>query len=243
MTETALPLFYRKPRPLNTELDANLSLTQYPNYRFAADSNSVPLLATEFTSACKHYPIVFAIADVPQPLAVLGLRNNENLFVDVEGQWARNQHIPAYVRRYPFIFLESADQQQFTLCVDEDAEIVVSGTDNPFFRDGKPTDMANNALEFCRAFQGEHAFTQEFAKALGETDLLVENRADITLKDGEKLSLSGFRVIDEQRFRQLPDATFLHWRDRGWLHLVYCHLMSTSNWGALIERQGAKAKA
>lgn len=236
MTDTPMPLFYKNPRPLNTERDAGMSLSRHPDYRFAADTNSVPVLASELTVACKHYPIVFAVADVAQPLAVLGLRSGENLFVDVEGQWARNYHVPAYVRRYPFIFLESPDQLQFTLCIDEDAPTVVAGTDNPFFRNGQPTEMTNNALEFCRAFQGDYAYTQEFAKALVEADLLIENRADIELKNGEKLSLSGFRIIDEKRFNNLPDATFLNWRDRGWLHLVYCHLMSVSNWGDLIDR-------
>jgi hypothetical protein len=236
---TALPLFYKQPRPLNTELHANHSLARYPDFSFANQTNSVPLLASEFTAACKHYPIVFAIADGAQPVALLGLRNGENLFVDVEGQWASGHHIPAYVRRYPFIFLESEDKLQFTLCIDEAASVVHSGTDNPFFKDDRPTDLTNKALEFCRAFQGEYAYTQEFAKALAEADLLIENRADITLSSGEKLSMSGFRVIDEKRFNTLPDATFLNWRDRGWLHLVYCHLMSTGNWGGLIDRESS----
>lgn len=238
MTDTNLPLFYKKPRPLNAEADANYSLARYPSYSFAAQSNSVPLLASEFTAACKQYPIIFAIADIAQPVALLGLRNNENLFVDVEGQWAANHHIPAYVRRYPFIFMESPDKLQFTLCIDEAAETVIAGTENPFFSHEKPTELTNKALEFCRAFQGEYVYTQEFAKAVADADLLIENRADITLRNGEKLSLAGFRVIDEKRFNNLPDETFLSWRDRGWLHLVYCHLMSTSNWGALIDRGG-----
>jgi hypothetical protein len=236
MTETALPLFYKQPRPLNTEIDARHSLARHPDFRFAAATNSVPLLASEFTAACKHYPIVFARGDGAQPVALLGLRNNENLFVDAEGQWARDHHIPAYVRRYPFIFLESADRQQFTLCIDEAASTVLPGTDNPFFKDDRPTDLTNNALEFCRAFQGDHAYTQEFAKALIESELLIENRADIVLNNGEKLSMAGLWVVDEKRFHALPDATFLNWRDRGWLHLVYCHLLSTSNWRALINR-------
>ena len=37
------------------------------------------------------------------------------------------------------------------------------------------------ALEFCRDYQNQHAYTMEFARALAEADLLVENRADITL--------------------------------------------------------------
>jgi hypothetical protein len=237
MSETALPLFYRNPRPLNTEVDTRNSLARHPDFNFAATTNSVPLLASEFTVACKHYPIVFAITDGAQPMALLGLRNNENLFVDIEGQWAASQHIPAYVRRYPFIFMESADQSQFTLCIDEAATAFIAGTDNPFFNEDGPSEMTHKALEYCRAFQGDYSYTQEFANAVAAADLLIENRADISLNSGEKISLSGFRVIDEKRFHALPDETFLNWRDRGWLPLVYCHLLSANNWGMLIDRQ------
>lgn len=243
MTEPTLPLFYKSPRPLNADRDAGLSLARYPDYHFAANTNAVPLLASEFTAACKNYPIVFAVADIAQPLAILGLRNGENLFIDVEGQWSANHHVPAYVRRYPFIFRESPDQLQFTLCIDEASSLVSAGTDNPFFKGDKPTELTKKALDFCQAFQGEYTYTQEFAKAIAAADLLVENRADIALASGEKLSMAGFRVIDEKRFNKLPDETFLDWRDRGWLHLVYCHLMSTSNWGLLIDRGGKKEAA
>lgn len=236
MTETALPLFYKKPRPLNTESDNNRSLARHPDFRFAAATNSVSLLASEFLSACKHYPIVFSVADNAQPLALLGLRNRENLFIDSEGRWAAGHFIPAYVRRYPFIFMESIDPPQFTLCIDEAADTVIPGTDNPFFKDDRPTDLTNKALDFCRAFQNEYSQTQEFAKAVVEANLLVENRADIVLESGEKLSMDGFRIIDEERFNALPDETFLEWRSRGWLPLVYCHLISTNNWEVLISR-------
>ena len=60
----------------------------------------------------------------------------------------------------------------------------------------------------------------EFARALAEADLLVENRADITLPDGQRLAMSGFKVIDEAKFNKLPDEEFLRWRANGWLPLV-----------------------
>jgi hypothetical protein len=240
MTEKALPLFYKNPRPLNTATDANLSLASQPDFSFAAGTNSVPLLATEFGNACRHYPIVFPPANGTQPVALLGLRNNENLFVDAAGQWTTGCPIPAYVRRYPFILMENADRSQFTLCIDESASTVRAGTDNPFFKDGQPTDLSNKALDFCRAFQDGYTVTREFGEAVAAADLLVENRADIALDGGEKLTMSGFRVIDEKRFNALPDATFLEWRKRGWLPLVHCHLMSMGNWGGLIEREEKK---
>ncbi|MNL35384.1 SapC [compost metagenome] len=114
---------------------------------------------------------------------------------------------------------------------------MVEGRDNPFFDEaGEPTDLARSALEFCRDYQNQHAYTMEFAQALAAADLLVENRADITLPDGQRLAMSGFKVIDEAKFNKLSDEEFLRWRANGWLPLVYCHLLSINTWPALINQ-------
>lgn len=239
-TTELLPAFYKKPRPLVAERDAKLALAEAGDYRFATGSNSVPVVATEFTFLCKHYPILFADGPVAQPVALLSLRNGENLFVGAKGEW-RASYIPAYVRRYPFIFMENADRSEFTLCVDEAAPGIVKKGGRPLFEEGKPTELTNSALAFCRDYQAHHEFTLQFLAALQAADLLVENRADVTLADGQKLSLSGFRVIDEERFNKMPEDEFLRWRQNGWLHLVYCHFISTSNWGNLVDMTAEKA--
>lgn len=237
----ALPLFYKQPSPLVAERDAELTLAASGDHRFAAITNSVPLVASELPQACKHFPILFSEGAAPQMVALLGLRTGENLFVDSAGRWSEGAYIPAYVRRYPFIFLESDDSSEYTLCIDLAAPGVGTGSGSRLFENGEPTDFTRTALDFCREYQAHFRFTADFIAALQEADLLVENRADVTLSDGERLSLSGFQVIDEERFNALPDETFLQWRRRGWLHLVYCHFISVGNWGALVDRSVLKA--
>ncbi|NYT85948.1 SapC family protein [Pollutimonas harenae] len=235
MTSTALPLFYKQPQALQPGLHAKLSLAKQPNYAFAASANSVPLVSSEMAAACRHYPIVFTEGEQPAPVAVLGLRGQENLFINADGQWQANSYIPAYIRRYPFIFLENADQ--FTLCVDTLASSVVESAENSFFdNEGKPSELTRNALEFCREYQSQHAYTLEFSRALAEADLLVDNKADITLPNGQHLTLSGFKVIDEAKFNALPEQEFLRWRAKGWLTLVYCHLISVATWNNLLSQ-------
>ena len=46
------------------------------------------------------------------PVAILGLRGAANQFVNSEGAWREGKYIPAYVRRYPFILMESPDKLQ-----------------------------------------------------------------------------------------------------------------------------------
>jgi len=242
-TETAganLPLFYSKPRAVLAERHGSMSLTPTSDFSFAATTNSVPVVATELPMVCKHYPILFTDGAQPQMVALLGLRASENLMVDDKGNWTPGTYVPAYIRRYPFIFFENEEKSQYTLCVDEDAKTVVEGTENPFFVDDEPSKMTQSALDFCRDYQAHYAATAEFLKAVTEAGLLVENRADATLADGRKLSLSGFKVIDEAKFNELDDETFLAWRKRGWVHLVYCHFISNGNWSTLVERAAMK---
>jgi hypothetical protein len=79
--------------------------------------------------------------------------------------------------------------------------------------------------------------TRAFADALAAADLLVDHRAEVTLAaGGAPLALQGFKVIDEARFKALPDATFLHWRTQGWLGLVHSHLVSIGSWAGLVDR-------
>jgi hypothetical protein len=75
----ALPLFYRQIRMLNTAHDQDLCLMPPSDYRYAADTNAIPLVAEEFIPAQAHYPIVFSGTETPLPVAIVGLRNNENL--------------------------------------------------------------------------------------------------------------------------------------------------------------------
>ena len=229
-----LPLFYSKPHSITVERHGDKAISASANYAFAGDTNSVPLTAMEFTRAVRDYPIVFTAADPVVPVAILGLRGSKNQFVADDGAWRAGTYIPAYVRRYPFILMESPDKLQYTLCVDE-VSSHLGDEGQKLFDDGEPAEISKKALEFCSAYQGQHAFTLEFTALLEKYSLLIDNKAAITLASGEKLSLSGFRVIDEEKFTALPDDVFLEWRQRGWIPLVYCHLLSMGNWQSLAD--------
>jgi hypothetical protein len=234
----ALPVLYRKPTPLTAERHGKKALSRKTNFAFAAGANSVPINAAEFRLAMKYYPIVFAGSDPVMAVVILGLTDSENLFVGKDGQWRDGNYIPAYVRRYPFIFMTGPEQQQFVLCVDDESELIVDKGEQSFFDGDKPSAATDRALKFCSAYQTQSEMTKQFASAMDEAGLLEPNQAEIRLSSGEKLALGGFRVINEEKFANLPDKTFLDWRKKGWLPLIYAHLFSTSNWNRLISLRG-----
>jgi hypothetical protein len=237
-----LPLFYRTPEALHAERHAKLRLAAGPDFRFAGDTNSVPIMASEFAQAARFYPVVFA-GEPAMPAVVLGLQQN-NLFVDGKGVWEQDRsYIPAYVRRYPFTFIAQPGNGGFMLGLDMDCTRLLRDgkaykTAQPLFEDGKPTTLTQEALRFCGALQNDHLVTRAFAAALVEQNLLIDQQAQGSLPDGKPILLGGFRIVDAQRFQELPDAVVVDWHKRGWLGLVHAHLASLACWTELLARAG-----
>ena len=82
-------------------------------YAFSRNVNAVPLMAVEFAASAAEYAIVFAGKDdVVMPSVILGMRGRENAYLDAGGGWNAG-YIPAFIRRYPFVFSNSNDGQFF----------------------------------------------------------------------------------------------------------------------------------
>lgn len=236
-----LPMFYSSIRPLDMERDANLHVSAPKNFNFANKTNAIPLLVDEFPMAAAHYPIVFAAGDSPVPAAVVGLNNDSNLFLDEAGQWVGGSYLPAYVRRYPFLLMDDPEQKQYVLCVDDNSEMLTSGEgEYALFKDGKPTQFTQSAMNFCATLRQQGEATDEFVKALKEYNLLMKNDAQIDMPNGSKLQLAGFQVIDPKKFDLLPDQVYLQWRRKGWIGLIFAHLLSSHRWQSLVALQAMR---
>ncbi len=238
--ERTLPLFYKKPEVLRADKHKNISLNPEVRYEFARSSNSLPINASEMPFAVRHYPIVFTDTDNPLPVAVLGLRQGSNLFVEKDGSWAKGIYAPAYARRYPFVFMRNLKSNTLTLCIERNSPRIMENRDNPFFIDGKRTEVTQSALQFCQVYEAEFQKTAEVVKLLTKYDLFTSNRGTFTLESGEKVSLTGFKLVDEKKVNDLPAEAFLELRAGGALPVLYCHLLSMHSWENLVTRENAK---
>lgn len=242
-----MPLFYTHPVPLDAKLHADLALKQNFGFGFTRGVNAVPLNLIEMPQICHYYPIAFSPDGNATPVAILGLRDNENLFLNADNTWEENVYIPAYIRRYPFIFSELPDGEQLTLCLDMSDGVIDKKGDQKFFdADGKPSELAQNALEFCKSYHAAAQQTVEFSKALADSGLLIEREAQINVAGNRRINFSGFQIIDEQKLAALDDATFLEWRKKGWLPFLYAHLFSGAQWqrlSALLNQRLEKEAA
>lgn len=229
----ALPLFYTDPMPLDAKEHAKLALKPDFGFSFTKGVNAVPVNLIEMPQICHFYPIAFSPDGNATPVAILGLRDNENLFLNEDNTWGE-AYIPAYIRRYPFIFSEMPDGDQLTLCVDNNKDVVAKKGDQKFFdKDGKPSELANNALEFCKSYHAAAQQTVEFSQTLAKLDLLVQREAQINVAGNQRINFSGFNIINEQKLAELDDKAFLELRQKGWLPFIYAHLFSGAQWQRL----------
>lgn len=241
-----LPLFFKKPVPLDMKRHSKATLLPTQDLSFAAKTNSIVVNAIEFFEAAKQYPIVFTQGELPLPAVIVGLEQ-KNYFVNNKGQWKEGTYLPAYVRKYPFVFMDVPDRNQFVLCVDEGASQFREnggGKESlPLYRDGNPSELTRNALEFCTAYHNHHQLTRRFCEDIKKADLLTPTRSDAKLYSGREIHLGGFQAIDEKKLNALPDETVLEFFKKGWLPLIYAALMSSANWKKLVDMAAEQEKA
>ena len=227
-------LFYERPVPLNRTQHKDLRLKPVPSLKFALNVHSVPLTGVEFPAAARDLPILFAGNDIASagPMALLGLRQNENLFVDANGQWQPNTYIPAFIRRYPFVLAEKpaeAEGDDFTVFLDEAYEGFGSEGERLFKEDGTDSELLTNAVNFLGEFQQHVARTKWFMEQLRAHDLLEPR--NITLqKDGSNaINLNGLFVVSEEKLGKLDEKTAHEFLRNGVLGWIYAHLLSLGN--------------
>src|SRR4051812_1992198 len=236
--------YYERPVLLDRERHRRRRVQPANGFAFARKAHSVVLAGAEFGEAGKEYAMVFTRSGAGKvvPVAVLGLRSGENLFVTEDAQWDA-RYLPAFVRRYPFVLAELPGQS-LAVCVDEACpRWNVAEGEALFDADGGETPFLRNALEFLTQYQREHLRTEGFCRRLDEAGLLKEMNARAQLADGRAFNMDGLLVVDEQKLLALPDATALALFRSGELHLVSMHLASLSNLQRLVDRLVARGGA
>ena len=235
-------LFYSKPEPLSKEAHGSLGLKQVTNpYRFAAQTHIMPLVVTEFAPAALSYPIIF-VGDQRMPVAVMGVNQGENLFATPEGVFDVDAYLPAYMRRYPFVFANDESQNRMIVCIDTAAEMVSDKPETPFFdKDAQPSEYTKGAIKFCEDFETERRRTETFVQMLRDEDMFEVKRATFTPRNpdgstGEPQLIAEYYAVAEEKLAGLSPAKLEQFRNNGALPQIYAHLMSLLGWDRIIAR-------
>jgi SapC len=231
-------LIYESAVPVSAARHGKVSLEAGDHYAFSAGINAVPLMAVEFLRAATEYAIVFTEAgEEVMPAAVLGVRGDQNLYLSPDKQW-QAQYIPAFIRRYPFVFSSSEDGKTLTLCIDESHPGVnTEGRGERLFgEDGKPTAYVERVLKFLQEYQAHFERTRQFCRRIRELGVLEPMQAQVTTPKGEKLSLNGFLSVSRDKLRALDGAALATLAKTDELELLYLQLHSMRNFNEVKDR-------
>jgi len=231
-------LIYSEIQAVSSSRHRDWSIKRVEEYDFARDVNSVPLMAVEFTNTASEMAIVFSgDKDEILPVVVLGLRAQENLFLDKKGQMT-SRYIPAFLRRYPFVFSSEDDGTSFTLCLDESyVGCNQDGLGERFFdNEGESTQYLKQVLEFLKEYQVQFNKTKNFCKKLKEYDLLEPMGAQFVGSKGEKLTLTGFMTVNREKLKSLSQEMIVELTKADEMELIYVHLQSLRNLNEMVGK-------
>jgi hypothetical protein len=240
-----LPLFYQGLAPLSSSQHGNYKTRAAETAPFLAQNHAVPITIDEFVAAGRHYPIVFSAGENPVPLALMGLNEGINTFVDDEGKLLGETYVPAYIRRYPFMLARtSPSAEELSLCFDPQSGLVGDYEDGrPLFENGQVSETTTAILKFCEEFELSAQRTTAFMKELQTAGLLMDGEASVQVNGMEQPFIyRGFQMISEEKFRDLRGDELRKMNQNGMLQLSLAHLFSLTLVPEIFSRQVRQGK-
>ncbi|HWQ09126.1 MAG TPA: SapC family protein [Holophaga sp.] len=228
--ETAAPISFARHGKCHVEVGNT--------FLFARNLNAVPLMLTEFSQAAGEYAIVFTgNGNEFAPMAVLGARDRENLYLAEDGTW-QARYVPAFLRRYPFVFSSNPNSQTFTLCIDETFPGLNTQERGQalFLSNGKPSEYTESIMKFLKTYGDEARRTLAFTTLLQKHDLLEPMQANFELATGTKAKLQGFFTVSRAKLKALPDSVLAELAKTDALEFIYIHLQSMRHFDDVKDR-------
>lgn len=225
--------------PLNKDEHAQLKLDKPNTFEFAKETAHTLLAVGEYFHACKSQPILFALSgDTIASIALMGLKEGENLFVDKKSNWHSAEYCPFSLRRYPFIYIETTNPDQplqstMILGFDSDSKAINTKKGEALFTtENEPSQLIQNIVQTLNAFQSDMANTILFANKLKELELLEPFSAEMVANQ-QGYKIEGFLRVNEEKFKALPNEIKIELIDTGMYNLIVAHLLSLSNFEKL----------
>jgi len=235
------PVGYDEVVPLRREHRVLLPSGSTP--AFCRTLNAIAVSTSEFPVSGRDYPLVFASLDKGQsfaPVAVLGLAQGTNLFLDAAGAWDPSTYLPAFVRRYPFciskLYVDGAPAGERVVCV---ARAYLDDTGIALFdAQGKATPRWQGLERLLADYEADLDRTADLCAALARLQLLAPFSMQV-LGGQKKIEqrMGGMYRVEESRLRDLRPASHKALVGKGYMGAIYAHLHSLENFSRLYARQ------
>lgn len=232
---------------LNNIAHKNLRVVREHSSRYGDNEMSTVTFPQEFRAIQNEYPIFFQ--KNPEngkfvPVALIGLRQNENLFLSESG-WDAN-YIPASVKRRPFLIgiqppKPGEESPSRMVYIDMDSPRLSETEGDPvFLPHGGYSPYLEAVVELLEYIQYGTELNERFVNELLQHELLEVVTLEITLKNGERNNLVGYYTINEDKLAALDGNAVASLHSKGYLQFIYMVLASHSNVVKLINHIEAR---
>ena len=243
---SGLPLLYKSLEPLNTQQHSNAKVRRLTHIPELGQVHAIPLTIDEFALAQRHYPIIFSSGNDPVPLALMGLNEGVNTFIDADGKILEPAaYVPAYLRRFPFLLARlRPETDELSLCFDPTAGAVGEFDEGePLFNGDQPSEATNAVLQFCEQFEQAGQRTSLFMQELKKSGLLMDGEVAIQPEGSQQpFVYRGFQMVDEEKLREARGDELRKMNQNGMLPLIFAHLFSLAQIREIFARQVQQGK-
>lgn len=240
-----LPVMFKDLVPLSSNDHKDWKARQVDAAPWIVNQHAVPITIDEFVLAQRFYPIIFTAGENPVPLALMGLNEGVNMFVDADGKLIGQPYVPAYIRRYPFMLARlRPESEDLSLCFDPSADVIGAFDEGQaLFEDGQPTDATKAVLGFCEQWEQSWQRTQAFMEEVVKAKLLIDGEVSIQPESAQQPFIyRGFQMVSEEKLRELRGDAARKLLGNGVLPLLYAHIFSLSQMSELFSKQMAAGK-
>ncbi|UDL03829.1 SapC family protein [Marinobacter sp. CA1] len=198
-------------------------------YHTERSAVSVALLS-ELAAMLPHYVIGFlALEDAVFPVAILGIENNQNLYLNSDGRWLAS-YVPAEFRSHPFALIDDGMGRK-VLAIDRGH---LSTEGEPLFEEGVLSAKVSDVVTFLTHCDSDRQATGNACQALQQAGVLTDWVLDVPV-GGVCRQVRGLKRIDERALNALDESAFAALRGAP-IQIAYAQLFSMSQVKQLSQR-------
>lgn len=234
-------------QPLNVEQHKNLGYEEKYSAEYGHQVGAVMILPNEFAKVQREYPILFRKdSDTGRffPVALLGLAENENLFLDESSTWS-TRYIPHAMKQGPFIIglQQQEAEQRLVVYVDLNDSRILSNTAPALFNaDGTSSTTLNEIRDVLLARHEGYERLEPMIEAFLKYDLLERVMLEIDLANGATIKFDAGYTVHIEKLMALENDAVVELHKSGFLSLAYNVADSVNNIQGLIDIKNARMK-
>ncbi len=234
---------------LNNITHKDLKIITRHSAAFGDNVGSTLTFPTEFADVHREYPILFQKNPDTgkfQSVVLLGLKSDENLFLDESGGWRAN-YIPAVIERGPFLIgfqdqsRDGGSERTPVIHVDMEHPRISETEGEAVFLDhgGLSPYLEKISKILNRIYDGMQISDAMFA-AFAELDLIEPVNLEIELNDREVYRLRGNYTIHQEKLANLGGADLERLNRSGFLRCAFLAVESLGNIQRLVQLKTAR---